>query len=323
MLKAIAGFLVALALAPAFAQHNHHHMMMKHGAAKLETHDDPAAQLLTVRLGPLNLPAHSEHMAVTQPGTLFFATPVDGWLLAYHPRLTDEAGSTLPGALLHHVAFWNTRRSDFLCPNNQEHIFGAGGEMNEWQAVPGFGYRVHPGDRIRVTTMFANPTADDHPQTFLEVKMEYRLAANTQLKNVYPAWFDVGQCGDSSYDLKPGVDVTSGTLRLSYSGILLGVGGHMHNYGRQLVLENTRRSESVATLNARVDDQGRLLSIPIAYFLQTGGYRLNKGDALKVTATYDNISGHFLPEGAMGIVVGYFLPDNDAEMWQRLVRAKR
>jgi len=125
MLKAIAGFLVALALAPAFAQHNHHHMMMKHGAAKLETHDDAAAQLLTVRLGPLNLPAHSEHMAVTQPGTLFFATPVDGWLLAYHPRLTDEAGSTLPGALLHHVAFWNTRRSDFLCPNNQEHIFGA------------------------------------------------------------------------------------------------------------------------------------------------------------------------------------------------------
>jgi len=228
----------------------------------------------------------------------------------------------LPGALLHHVAFWNTRRSDFLCPNNQEHIFGAGSEMNEWQAVPGFGYRVHPGDRIRVTTMFANPTADDHPQTFLEVKMEYRLAANTQLKNVYPAWFDVGQCGDSSYDLKPGVDVTSGTLRLAYSGILLGVGGHMHNYGRQLVLENTR-NENVATLNARIDDHGRLLSIPIAYFLQTGGYRLNKGDALKVTATYDNISGHFLPEGAMGIVVGYFLPDNDAEMWQRLVRAKR
>ncbi len=130
MLKAIAGFLVALALAPAFAQHNHHHMMMKHGAAKLETHDDPAAQLLTVRLGPLNLPAHSDHMAVTQPGTPFFATPFDGWLLDYHPRLTDEAGSTLPGAAPAPRRL-NTRRSDFLCPNNQEHIFGAGGEMNE------------------------------------------------------------------------------------------------------------------------------------------------------------------------------------------------
>ncbi len=89
------------------------------------------------------------------------------------------------------------------------------------------------------------------------------------------------------------------------------------------MLETTTRNENVATLNARIDDHGRLLSIPIAYFLQTGGYRLNKGEALKVTATYDNISGHFLPEGAMGIVVGYFLPDNDAEMWQRLVRAKR
>ena len=148
--------------------------------------------------------------------------------------------------------------------------------------------------------MFANPTADDHPQTFLEVKMEYRLAANTQLKNVYLAWFDVGQCGDSSYYLKPGVNVTPGTLRLAYSGTLLGVGGHMHNYGRQLVLENTTRNENVATLNARIDNQGRLLSIP-AYFLQTGGYRLNKGDTLKVTATYDNISGHFLPEERWGL----------------------
>src|SRR2546429_6631630 len=34
-----------------------------------------------------------------------------------------------------------------------EHIFGAGGEMNDWQAVPGFGYRVHPQERIRLSSM--------------------------------------------------------------------------------------------------------------------------------------------------------------------------
>ena len=104
MLKAIAGFLVALALAPAFAQHNHHHMMMKHGAAKLETHDDPAAQLLTVRLGPLNLPAHSDHMAVTNralPSSPLRST-VGCWIITRASPM--RLGAPCPERLLHHVA---------------------------------------------------------------------------------------------------------------------------------------------------------------------------------------------------------------------------
>jgi hypothetical protein len=128
------------------------------------------------------------------------------------------------------------------------------------------------------------------------------------------------KCGESDYDLKPGRNVTAGTVKLDYSGVLLGVGGHMHDYGRGLVLENVTRKENIATLDASLDDQGHLLSIPIAYFVQQGGYHLNKDDVVKVTAIYDNQSGRDLSQGAMGMVVGYFLPDNDSEMWQQLVR---
>jgi hypothetical protein len=306
----------------AIAQHDHQHMAMhRHSSAKVELQDDAAAQVLTLRLGPVNLPAHAGHMAVAQPERQFFAIPLDGWLIAYHPRLTDDKGNALPGVMLHHVAVFNTGRSDFVCPEHQEHIFGAGGEMKDWTPVPGFGYRVHPQDRIRVSTMFHNPTDTDHPQTYLEVKIDYRLAGNAALKNVYPAWFDVEQCGDSDYDLKPGKSVTSGTLQLSYAGTLLGVGGHMHDYGRQVVFENVTRHENIATLDAQLDPQGHLLSIPIALFLDRGGYHLNKGDVVKVTATYDNTSGRELPMGAMGMVVGYFVPDDDAEMAKRLLRA--
>ena len=152
------------------------------------------------------------------------------------------------------------------------------------------------------------------------MKIEYRLASKEQLKSVYPAWFDVQQCGDSDYDLKLGRNVTSGTLRLDYSGILLGVGGHLHDYGRQLVLENLTRKQNIATLDASLDEKGRLLSIPLTLFVQQGGYHLSKDDLVKVTARYDNQSGKELPQGAMGIVVGYFLPDTDSEMWHSLVR---
>lgn len=52
--------------------------------------------------------------------------------------------------------------------------------------------------------------------------------------------------------------------------------------------------------------------MPIVTFLAQGGYRLHAGEVVRVTAYYDNRTGRRLPDGAMGIVVGYFLPDDDA-----------
>jgi hypothetical protein len=67
--------------------------------------------------------------------------------------LVDANGNEVPGRVLHHTAFWNENRADFLCPNKEEHIFGAGDEMTNWIQVPGYGYRVQKGDKIRIETM--------------------------------------------------------------------------------------------------------------------------------------------------------------------------
>jgi len=88
----------------------------------------------------------------------------------------------------------------------------------------------------------------------------------------------------------------------------------MHDYAQQLVLEDARNKEPVATLRAKTDDRGRLLSMPVVTFFQTGGYALAAGDQLTITATYDNTSGKLLRDGAMGIVVGYFVPQDPAAL---------
>jgi hypothetical protein len=311
-------------VAAAAAQHEHRtgqqqaHHGMPHKvaeAAGLYSHIDAAGRTITVRVGPVSLPANSDHNAVAQAPDMHLEIPFDGWLIAYHPRLTDASGKTLPSRLLHHAAFWNVSRSDFLCPNKEEHIFGAGGEMSDWSALPGFGYPVSKGTRIRVNTMFHNPTQTDYPDVHIEVVMEYRLAdGGVQLKSAYPAWFDVMECGDSGYDLKPGLNTATGRFMLKHAGTLLGVGGHLHDYGLGLDLVNATRNETVATLAPQLDSEGRIRSMPIVTFLDRGGYRLIRGETIRVTATYDNPTGKPLPDGAMGIVVGYFLPDNDAEM---------
>jgi hypothetical protein len=308
-----------LALAQNHLQETMHHPGQMHhvmSTAKLTVTNDPSGQAWIIRIGPVNLPAHADHMTAAQPPDFFITVQTDGWLTAFHPRLVDDAGKPVPNKLLHHVAFWNTSRRDFLCPNKEEHVFGAGGEMNDWPAVPGFGYRVHPADRIRVSTMFSNPTDASYPKVYLEIHEEYQLTqpGAEALKSVYPVWFDVMECRNSGYTLAPGKNVTTGNFTLGYSGVLLGVGGHLHDYGQQLVLEDATRGQVIVTLDSQLDPAGRILSMPVDSFADRGGYRLDKGEAVRVTATYDNLTGKRIPEGAMGIVVGYFLPDEDGQL---------
>jgi hypothetical protein len=299
-----------------FMQGGMHHATAK--GVKLEQTVDAASHTITLREGPLTLPANTGHMKMPQPADLFWTIPVDGWLLGYTPSLVSTGGAEVPGRVLHHVAFWNTDRSDFLCPNKEEHIFGAGGEMTNWAEIPGYGYRVHKGDKIRVETMVHNPTAASYDHVYLEVKIPFADATNPNenppVKSVYPAWMDVESCGNSGYDLKAGKSETTGTVTVKYDGILLGVGGHMHDYARQLVLQDATRKDTVVTLDAKVDDKGELLSIPVVTFFDRGGYKFAAGDRLKISATYDNTTGKLLPDGAMGIVVGYFVPADDSVM---------
>lgn len=305
-------------------QHEHHRFMqgsMHHAVAKGVTLDakvDGAAHTVTLRVGPMNLPANTDHRKMPQPPDLIWSVPIEGWLLAYHPRLVDAGGNAVPGAVLHHTAFWNENRADFLCPKKEEHVFGAGSEMTDWAEVPGFGYRVQKGDKIRIETMMYNPTATSYEKVYLEVVIPFQDAsgdANTApRKNVYPAWMDVTSCGNSGYDLPAGKSENTGTVTVKYDGVLLGVGGHLHDYGKQIVLQDTTRKETVATLDAKGDAQGHLEAVPVKLFVQEGGYKFAAGDVLKISATYENPTGKLLRDGAMGIAVGYFVAADEAKM---------
>lgn len=294
-----------------FMQEGMHHAVAK--GIKLEQQVDAASHTITVREGPLSLPANTNHMKMPQPPDVFWTIPLDGFLRAYTPRLVDANGNAVPGTVLHHTAFWNTSRSDFLCPNKEEHIFGAGGELTGWIEIPGYGYPVQKGDKIRVETMVHNPTSTGYKDVYLEVKIPY-ADPTSSTKNMYPTWMDVQSCGNSGYDLHPGKNENVGTVIVKYDGVLLGVGGHMHDYAKQITLEDTTRKETVATLNANVDAKGQLISMPVVTFYDHGGYKFAPGDRLRITATYDNITGKTLRDGAMGIVVGYFLPTDDSAM---------
>ncbi len=83
------------------------------------------------------------------------------------------------------------------------------------------------------------------------------------------------------------------------------------------MLADSTQKQPIATLDARVDDEGHILSMPVLVFIDRGGFPLKKGDEILVQAKY--AKPRVANPEAMAIVVGYFLPDNDAEM-DRLAR---
>src|SRR5258708_39540436 len=98
-------------------------------------------------------------------------------------------------------------------------------------------------------TMMHNPTATSYEKTFLEVVIPFQEASGDATaaarKNVYPAWMDVGSCGDSSYDVPAGKSEKTGSVTVKYHAGLLGVSGHMHDYGKETVIQTVTRKDNV------------------------------------------------------------------------------
>jgi len=46
--------------------------------------------------------------------------------------------------------------------------------MTDWTEVPGYGYRVHNGERIRIETMMYNPTDTSYEKAYLEVVIPFQ-----------------------------------------------------------------------------------------------------------------------------------------------------
>src|SRR5260370_41807360 len=112
---------------PSAMQHHHGGFMqegMHHAVAKSVTLDakvDVAARIVTLRVGPVNLPANTRRMKMPHPPDQVWQIPFDGWLLAYHPRLVDANGQAVPGTVLHHTPFLNENPPRFLWPHKEKH----------------------------------------------------------------------------------------------------------------------------------------------------------------------------------------------------------
>lgn len=240
---------------------------------------------------------------------LRFDWPIEGWLRGAKVELEDAGGSPLPQERLHHVNLLNFDRRQLVHPA-VERLYAAGQETRPVLFPSSVGIPIRRGMRLGLLAAFAPD--DLPPGSLIRLRLRWMPTSMTPRPvAVYPVLVDVGfRPGESpAYDLPPGRTVRELTFTVPLSGRVLAAGGHLHDYGTQLTLEEVGGGEVLA-LRAELAEDGRMRSIPLRVFGATGrGRPLRPGRVYRLRVEYDNRTPAPIAGGAMGELALLFAPD--------------
>ncbi|HEX6992008.1 MAG TPA: hypothetical protein VF151_08985, partial [Gemmatimonadales bacterium] len=119
-------------------------------------------------------------------------------------------------------------------------------------------------------------------------------------------------------DVPPGKSEHSHEFTLPVAGRLLGVGGHMHDYGQEVRLEDAETGKVITRVKAELDDNGHIEGVGRKLFAIRGaGVRLKANHRYRVVGVYDNPTDRSIVNGGMAHMVGLFVPD-DLAAWPEI-----
>jgi hypothetical protein len=287
---------------------------------------DSSRHELTITSGPYNLPnmPPMDDNAMMDLGMSHdtplqrFEWPVDGWFRGYRVTLTDGHGNTVPRHVMHHMIMVNFSRRQLLY-SAAERLMGAGTENDGEVSVPKtIGVPMSPGTKLGMYVAWHNDTGKDLDGVYLNITMLWTPKnQNPQPVNALPIYMDVNLTvgGTNTFDVPPGHSVKAYDFTLPVGGRLLGVGGHMHDYGSRVRLEDAVTGKVLTEVVAERKPDGKLVKMSRKLFGVSGdGLKLKAGHRYRVVGEYDNPTGETRVKGAMAHMVGLFVPD-DMKRW--------
>ncbi len=258
-------------------------------------------------VGPVSLPAGGPHL---RPPVQLAEVPVAGWMHGFSWQMKDGEGNPLPERLLHHV--------NLIDPDNRElfsavprRVLAAGRETKS-ELLPGvLGYPLAPGARVLVSAMFAPLPEASHDEAFLHIRLPYTPFEDPGLVGpveVYPFYLDVmGPVGEKEFPLPPGTHGMSWEGSPAVDGRILGIGGHLHDYGDWIRLEDVTAGKVIWETGPEVDGEGRTVGVPTSRLWWRGGVRVRKDHVYRISVQYSNPLAHPAPDGGMGAIGGIII----------------
>jgi hypothetical protein len=282
---------------------------------------DSSRHEVTVAAGPFAVgggTGHHEHggrAAILLP----FRWPVGGWLRGVAIEIADGQGRPLSRRLLHHLNIINLERRQLVQPA-YERLLAVGQETGDLSLPAGVGVPVADQSRLALLVAWDHLAPEDLGAVDLKVRFRW-LPLNTSPApvDVLPLPLDVGfEPGESdAYDLPPGLSERRLEFTVTGTGRILAMGGHLHDHGLSIRLEDPASGKVLVDLRPEVGPDGRLIKMPIRVPGASGdGILLRAGHTYRVVARYHNPTGETLVDGAMALMIGIFAPDRpDRRMW--------
>ncbi|MBA2683316.1 MAG: hypothetical protein H0U66_02325 [Gemmatimonadaceae bacterium] len=289
---------------------------------------DSAHDMIRIIAGPYRIKGESSHHAhdASMGATVLRAEwPVEGWLRGYQIVLCDADASgnePLPRAMVHHAGLANFSRRQLVYPMI-ERLLAVGSETDNVMLPSGVGVPLHRGDSLGVYAGLHGLSDTVIAHAYVIVTLPWARMQRHRPIEVLPFYADVNNQigGTTAFDVPPGTSVRSAEFTMPIGGRLLGIGGHMHDYGVALRLEDAESGKVFARLRAQRTGDGHIRGVSRFNFgFHEDGLRLEAGHRYRIVAEYDNPTGKMLSHGGMGSIAGAFAPD-DLSRWPRLDRA--
>jgi len=279
---------------------------------------DTAKREMVLTLGPLHLPARATHHDVAQVPLQSVPMPFAGWLHGFRVEMVTADGRPVASDVIHHINLIDLDRRALLAPIVNR-VLAIGRETKPSSLPRSVGYPVALGQRLGIFSGFHNPTDTDYHAAFMRLVITYTPeSASPAPRSVYSLWFDakLEPGTQTDFDLPPGEFSKSQDFTTPISGTVLGLGGHLHDYGVRLTLEDRTDGTMLYDVTPVVDSAGRVLEVPAKLFLQQP-LRLEPGHVYRITAYYRNPTDHTIADGGMGTIGGAFVPDS-GQAWPTL-----
>jgi hypothetical protein len=287
------------------------------------THD-----LLTLELPPTDLAAAAPGgMAMVSSPVYQTVVPASCTIHSERAAVLDSAGRELPKEFLHHVHLSDPDHRDLFLPGTL-HLLAASKETPS-VAVPALilGLPLTQGQRLLTWDMLSNETPVARRGVHVRLEIGCRPIGRGLFGSLFPvfraypwvmdAMFPNGRraLSNRSFDLPPGRTTHSWESSPAIPGDIVGIGGHVHDYAVSLDFSDVTTGRLIWHVTPVRDSAGHVLDLPITRFYNWHrlGVHIVPSHRYRITVTYDNPTGHVIPDGGMGSVAGLFIPDRGAQ----------
>jgi len=283
---------------------------------------DPKSHRLVIELPAVDVPAAHEGVETMVGLPLCeVLVPVDASLHSAQVELVDDAGHALPRTVLHHFNLSDPDHRELFLPIGL-HLLAASRETPTI-TVPQllFGLPLERGQRLVAGAMLANSSAVAYHGVRVRLVLEYvRGGLPWPLYRAYPWAIDVQYplgrppTGSKAFDLARGRTERFWEGSPAIPGTILGLGGHLHDYGVSLELKDVTNGHVLWHGAPETDGAGRVITFPLARFYSWRrlGIHVTPAHRYRLTAVYENPTGRPIRDGGMGAVAGLFVPDRGA-----------